>query len=166
MVDHMSVDETPDILRDPKAESPPVFAAQDTSPMFDQQPMQNGPFVTCSRRRKPRERFRCMPTIACVRRRAPPSRKHSRRSRNVSHVAMKWATYVPESADGVRPVLAAASHAGYVCNDCQIASTRALTAGSIAIGRPHSRTVSPGHLFVASMPILLPSPATGEAKSR
>jgi hypothetical protein len=26
--------------------------------------------------------------------------------------------------------------------------------------------VSPGHLLVASMPILLPSPETGEAKSR
>ena len=46
------------------------------------------------------------------------------------------------------------------------ASTRALTAASISIGRPHSRVVSPGHLFVASMPILLPSPDTGEAKSR
>jgi len=45
MVDHMSVDETPDILRDPKAESPPVFVAQDTSPMFDQQPMQNALFA-------------------------------------------------------------------------------------------------------------------------
>ena len=46
------------------------------------------------------------------------------------------------------------------------ASTRALTAASMAIGRPHSRAVSPGHLFVASMPILPPSPETGEAKSR
>ena len=46
------------------------------------------------------------------------------------------------------------------------ASTRAFTSASIAIGRPHSRVVSPGHLFVASMPILLPSPETGEAKSR
>ena len=41
IVDHMSVDETPDILRDLKAEGPPVFIAQDPSPMFDQQPMQN-----------------------------------------------------------------------------------------------------------------------------
>ena len=43
---------------------------------------------------------------------------------------------------------------------------RALALASIRIGRPHSRCVSPGHLFVASMPILLPRPLTGEAKSR
>jgi ElaB/YqjD/DUF883 family membrane-anchored ribosome-binding protein len=36
----------------------------------------------------------------------------------------------------------------------------------VAIGRPHWRAVSAGHLFVASMPILLPRPATGDAKSR
>ena len=46
------------------------------------------------------------------------------------------------------------------------ASTRIFTAGSIAIGVPHSRWVSPGHLSVASMPILLPRPDTGLAKSR
>ncbi len=46
------------------------------------------------------------------------------------------------------------------------ASTRAFTAASITIGVPHSRAVSPGHLLVASMPILLPSPDTGLAKSR
>ena len=34
------------------------------------------------------------------------------------------------------------------------------------IGVPHSRLVSPGHLLVASSPILLPRPATGLAKSR
>ena len=34
----------------------------------------------------------------------------------------------------------------------------------MTIGRPHSRTVSPGHLLVASKPILPPSPETGEAK--
>ena len=48
----------------------------------------------------------------------------------------------------------------------QIASTRAFTAADISIGRPHSRLVSPGHLFVASKPTLPPSPETGEAKSR
>jgi len=47
-----------------------------------------------------------------------------------------------------------------------MASTRALTAGSIEIVRPHSRVVSPGHLSVASMPIFEPRPETGEAKSR
>ena len=47
-----------------------------------------------------------------------------------------------------------------------MASTRALTAGSMTMGRPHSRFVSPGHLLVASRPILLPNPATGLAKSR
>src|SRR5436190_19248140 len=66
----------------------------------------------------------------------------------------------PDAAAGMR------QRCRYVANDCQIASTRALTAGSIAMGRPHWRAVSPGHLFVASMPILLPRPATGEAKSR
>jgi len=48
----------------------------------------------------------------------------------------------------------------------QIASTLAFTSSLIAIGLPHSRLVSPGHLLVASMPILLPRPLTGEAKSR
>ncbi len=36
--------------------------------------------------------------------------------------------------------------AGYNPSSAQIASTRALTAASMAIGRPHSRVVSPGHL--------------------
>ena len=55
---------------------------------------------------------------------------------------------------------------GYSPSSFQSASTRRLTAASMAIGRPHVRCVSAGHLPVASMPILLPSPATGEAKSR
>jgi hypothetical protein len=41
IVDHMSVDETPDILRELKAEGLPIFIAQDTSPAFDQQLMTN-----------------------------------------------------------------------------------------------------------------------------
>ena len=45
-------------------------------------------------------------------------------------------------------------------------SMRACTAASMLMVLPHSRCVSPGHLFVASMPILLPRPLTGEAKSR
>ena len=45
-------------------------------------------------------------------------------------------------------------------------ATLAATAGSLLIGRPHSRLVSPGHLLVASSPILPPRPETGEAKSR
>ena len=45
-------------------------------------------------------------------------------------------------------------------------STRLTTASSRSITRPHSRLVSPGHLWVASRPILLPRPDTGEAKSR
>ena len=49
---------------------------------------------------------------------------------------------------------------------CQTWSTLAVTSGVIVIVRPHSRFVSPGHLLVASMPILLPKPLTGEAKSR
>ena len=55
---------------------------------------------------------------------------------------------------------------GYNPRSFQSASTRALTPASIAIGLPHARSVSPGHLLVASIPILLPTPATGEAKSR
>ena len=47
-----------------------------------------------------------------------------------------------------------------------IASTRRRTRSSIAMGRPHSRDVSPGHLLVASRPSLDPRPDTGEAKSR
>lgn len=46
------------------------------------------------------------------------------------------------------------------------ASIRRVTAGSIVIGRPHSRCVSPGHLWVASSPIFEPRPAVGDAKSR
>src|SRR4051812_15263735 len=46
---------------------------------------------------------------------------------------------------------------------CHRASIRCLTATSMTIGRPHSRLVSPGHLLVASMPILLPRLATGDA---
>jgi len=48
----------------------------------------------------------------------------------------------------------------------QSASTRRLTPGSISMRRPHRRAVSPGHLFVASIPIFEPSPASGLAKSR
>ena len=36
------------------------------------------------------------------------------------------------------------------------ASARALASGVMCMGRPHSRCVSPGHLLVASIPILLP----------
>lgn len=48
----------------------------------------------------------------------------------------------------------------------QISSILAVTAGSFLITRPHSRSVSPDHLLVASKPILPPSPLTGLAKSR
>ena len=47
-----------------------------------------------------------------------------------------------------------------------MASTLSITAWSMRIRRPHSRVVSPGHLSVASRPILEPRPETGEAKSR
>ena len=60
----------------------------------------------------------------------------------------------------------AGDDADQIPNCCQIASTFAFTSGAITIGVPHSRLVSPGHLLVASMPILLPSPLIGEAKSR
>src|SRR6185437_11551904 len=56
--------------------------------------------------------------------------------------------------------------APYRPNSFHKLSTRCLTASSITIGRPHSRSVSPGHLLVASSPILDPKPATGDAKSR
>src|SRR5580692_9970980 len=54
----------------------------------------------------------------------------------------------------------------YRPNSFHKVSTRCLTASSITIGRPHSRSVSPGHLLVASSPIFEPRPATGDAKSR
>lgn len=47
-----------------------------------------------------------------------------------------------------------------------IASTFRTTSSLMRILRPHSRFTSPGHLSVASRPILEPSPETGEAKSR
>ena len=56
--------------------------------------------------------------------------------------------------------------AGHNPSCCQMSSTRAFTSGAITIGVPHSRLVSPGHLLVASMPILLPRPLIGDAKSR
>jgi hypothetical protein len=43
IVDHLSVDETPDILRELKAEGLPIYIAEDPSPVFDRQPMQNRP---------------------------------------------------------------------------------------------------------------------------
>ena len=46
-----------------------------------------------------------------------------------------------------------------------IAATLASTAASWRIGRPHSRSLSPRPLVVASSPILPPSPDTGDAKS-
>ena len=49
---------------------------------------------------------------------------------------------------------------------CHMPSTRFFTSPSMTIGCPHSRLVSPGHLLVASSPILEPRPATGLAKSR
>src|SRR5450830_416929 len=55
---------------------------------------------------------------------------------------------------------------GYKPSSSQMLSTRCLTAAVMLIVVPHSRCVSPGHLLVASIPILLPRPLTGEAKSR
>ena len=55
---------------------------------------------------------------------------------------------------------------GHSPSSPHIASTFFFTSASMTIGRPHSRLVSPGHLLVASMPILEPRPATGLAKSR
>ena len=46
------------------------------------------------------------------------------------------------------------------------ASMRRVTSSGMVMVRPHSRLVSPGHLLVASRPILPPRPLTGEAKSR
>ena len=39
---------------------------------------------------------------------------------------------------------------------------RFLTSAVMAMGFPHSRVVSPGHLLVASKPALEPKPETGE----
>jgi len=54
----------------------------------------------------------------------------------------------------------------YIPSSSQILSTRFLTASVMVMTVPHSRLVSPGHLLVASIPILLPRPLMGEAKSR
>ena len=45
-------------------------------------------------------------------------------------------------------------------------SMRCVTVSGMVMVRPHSRLVSPGHLLVASSPILPPRPLMGEAKSR
>lgn len=66
--------------------------------------------------------------------------------------------YASRVGDGVPP----AAPSSFATSD----SARFFAAASISIGRPHSRAVSPGHLFVASRPILPPSPLTGDAKSR
>jgi hypothetical protein len=96
IVDHMSVDETPDILRELKAEGLPIFIAQDTSPAFDQQLMTNRLvrhlFATT-------EAAWVFPLDADEFLRAP-SRSAVEETLaslgGVSHVAMEWATYVPE----------------------------------------------------------------------
>src|SRR5467141_3566937 len=54
----------------------------------------------------------------------------------------------------------------YKPSSLQSESTRRFTAGSMTIGRPQRRAVSPGHFAVASMPIFEPRPATGLAKAR
>jgi hypothetical protein len=51
-------------------------------------------------------------------------------------------------------------------SSAHILSTRFLISLVIFIGRPHCRSVSPGHFVVASKPILEPSPEVGLAKSR
>lgn len=56
--------------------------------------------------------------------------------------------------------------AGCRPSDGHSVSMRAMTSGVMAMGRPHSRSVSGGSLLVASMPSLPPSPGFGEAKSR
>ncbi len=48
----------------------------------------------------------------------------------------------------------------------QIISTFFCTSSDIRIIFPHVLHVSPAHLSVASIPILLPRPLTGDAKSR
>ncbi len=48
-----------------------------------------------------------------------------------------------------------------IFNCSQISSMRDLTLSVITIGRPHSRSVSPGHLLVASSPILNPAQTQG-----
>jgi hypothetical protein len=96
IVDHMSVDETPDILRELKAEGLPIFIAQDASPAFDQQLMQNRLvrhlFATT-------EAAWVFPLDADEFLRAP-SRGAVEETLtslgDVAHVAMEWATYVPE----------------------------------------------------------------------
>ena len=55
---------------------------------------------------------------------------------------------------------------GYRPRSSHNESTRRFTVASMTIGRPQVRSVSPGHLLVASMPTFEPRPETGLAKSR
>src|SRR5690606_11037536 len=77
------------------------------------------------------------------------------------------ATQLASGAQHESQVIQAAAPApGYRPRSFHSVSTRAETCLSMTMGVPHSRTVSPGHLLVASKPIFPPSPDTGEAKSR
>ena len=91
--------------------------------------------------------------------------------RGIKRVAGTKQQFVRDDAlvaveDGLTPQEDVPGCHAYRFRSFHSASTRALTAASITIGVPHSRAVSPGHLLVASIPILPPSPDTGLAKSR
>ena len=88
-------------------------------------------------------------------RRGPPDRIITEATRLVARFLF-W----PETGGVRRPPL------HQMPSSCHSVSMRVLISGDIVIGVPHSRLVSPGHLLVASIPILLPSPLIGEAKSR
>lgn len=66
----------------------------------------------------------------------------------------------------VSKVLMYISWKNYMSSFSQISSTLSTTSLSISMGVPHSLLVSPGHLFVASIPIFEPRPDTGDAKSK
>ena len=99
IVDHASVDATPDILRALKDEGLPIFLARDESPTYDQQAMQN---------RLVRHLFSTteaawvFPIDADEFLRAPSRdalRGTPRRLGHVPDVALEWATHVPDFDD-------------------------------------------------------------------
>ena len=65
IVDHASVDATPDILRALKDEGLPIFLARDESPTYASKRCRTGWSVICFRRRRQRGFFRSTPTSSC-----------------------------------------------------------------------------------------------------
>ena len=110
-------------------------------------------------------------------RRGPPTCILTAKKADRLSISRRCWINIPYGSDKTRPLMAAhytrlevqvsaPSPPCQIPSSPQILSTFAFTSSVMRIVVPHSRLVSPGHLLVASMPILLPSPLTGDAKSR